>query len=612
MFDIRENLKKIPDTPGVYLHKDRSGQIIYIGKARSLKNRVRQYFQSSGRLDPKTRAMVSHIAEFEYITTGTEMEALLLECNLIKKHMPKYNILLRDDKTFPYIKITMGEEWPRLVKTRKVIRDGGKYFGPYADVSAVNQIIDLFSSIYKLKACGIKSFPVNPKPCLNFHIDRCKGICTGEVEKGEYMYNVGRIAEFLSGRDDEILKELEKKMEEKSAGLEFEEAAILRDQIGAIKAIMEKQSVSLSKVADMDVLLTIAGQDNFGVVFFVRDGKLSGRESFPLPTDLPGSREEMTTAFLEQYYSDSAVIPKEILVEMDLSDKELLERWLSNLRGGSVKINNPKRGEKHALIELAKKDARQMEEYFREKARNQKEKSERITSILCHITGRELPAEGLRIEAYDISNTGGMNSVGAMVVFEDGRPVPKSYRRFKISTVEGADDVGSLQEVIYRRMKRGLSGDSGFDHLPNLILVDGGKNQVKGVEKVLYALKSDIPVLGMVKDDRHRTRGIVFGHEEFNIKKYPFLYHYIGLIQETVHRYAIEYHRGLRTKKMKGSILDDVDGIGEKRRNALLNHFGSIEAIAGAEVEELSRVQGMNRPVAENLKKHLHNLIVEK
>lgn len=612
MFDIRENLKKLPEGPGVYLHKDKTGQIIYIGKARSLRNRVRQYFQSPAGLDSKTRAMVSHIEEFEYITTGTEMEALLLECNLIKKNMPKYNVLLRDDKTFPYIKITLGEEWPRLIKTRRVISDGAKYFGPYADAGAVNQIIDLFTSIYKLKKCGTRSFPQNTKPCLNFHIEQCRGICIDKADKEEYMAGVNNIIDFLNGKDNHLLKDLRSKMEEKAHAMEFEEAAMLRDQISAMNAIVEKQSVSLSKASDMDVLLVITGQDSFGVVFFVRKGKLSGRESFPLSSDLPGNSEEMTAAFLEQYYSDMAMIPKEILVECDLPDSVLLEKWLSGLKGSNVTITKPQRGEKRALMELAKKDAERMSEFFLEKAKNQKEKWENARSMLQEVMGRELSVKGLRIEAYDISNTSGIDSVGAMVVFEDGRPVPKAYRRFKIRSIEGADDTGSLQEVIYRRMKRGLSGDPGFKPLPDLILMDGGKNQINAVIQVLEALKIDIPVAGMVKDERHRTRGLIFEGKEYNLRKYPSLFHHIGTIQETVHKYAVEYHRGLRTRKMKRSLLDNIPGIGEKRRNALLDHFGSIEAIAKAEIDELTQVQGMNKSVAANIKKHLHNSIVEK
>lgn len=607
MFDIKENLKRLPDKPGVYLHKDRMGEVIYVGKAVSLKNRVRQYFQSPANLDPKTRAMVSHIQEFEYIITGSEMEALILECNLIKRYMPKYNVLLRDDKTYPYLKVTLQDEWPRLLKTRRLVSDGARYFGPYADVGAVNQIIDLLSGIYRLKRCGAQNFGANFKPCLNYHINQCRGVCTGEVSREEYRESIRQVLDFLNGKDGHLKNSLREKMLKASEELRFEDAAMLRDQIAAVESISEKQRVALMKGGDMDAVL-IAG--NYGLVFFVRKGKLSGRENFPLPAGAVGSKAEVTAAFIKQYYSDLALVPKELLVEEDLPEKELLEEWLSELRGNRVQITCPQRGEKKALLDLARRDAIQMLEYLEGREREQTERARRLNGALTEFLNRGLgerayPETGLRIESYDISNTGGTDSVGAMVVFVDGRPRRSAYRRFRIHTVEGPDDTGSLQEVLYRRFKRAKEGDPGFLPLPDVILMDGGKNQVHAAEAVAAAMQLAVPIAGMVKDDRHRTRALICGDLELDLKSNPALFHYAAAIQEEVHRFAVEYHRGLRSKRMQKSVLDEIPGIGEKRRNALLNCFGSVKKIAEAEIEELAKVPGMNRAAAESLKREL-------
>ncbi len=610
MFDIQENLKKLPDKPGVYLHKDRMGQVIYVGKAVSLKNRVRQYFQSPARLLPKVRAMVSHIAEFEYITTSTEMEALILECNLIKKYMPKYNVLLRDDKTYPYIKVTMNEEYPRIVKTRRVEHDGAKYFGPYADVGAVNQIIDLLNRIYTLKRCSARKFSANFQPCLNYHIQQCRGICTGKVDREEYLAAVRQVVEFLQGRDKNLLAHLKEEMDKSAEELNFERAAEYRDYIQAVSAITEKQRVTLQGAADMDLILTARGNESAHVIlFFVRQGKLSGRESFHLNEEASEDRKEILESFIKQYYSANAAIPREILLEEEPAEGELLEQWLSDLRGAGVRLIVPQKGEKRALMELARRDVVEMMKVLDERAQNQKERQAAASKALSALVG--LQKDGWRLEAYDISNTNGMDSVGAMVVFENGRPVRKDYRRFKIKTVEGADDYASLQEVIYRRMKRGLSGDGGFSRMPDLLLMDGGDKQVAAVSQVLSAMQVDIPVAGMVKDDHHRTRGLVYQGRELDLKKEPELYRYIGTIQEEVHRFAIEYHRGLRGKALQKSRLDDIPGVGEKRKLALLSHFGSIDAIREADVEKIMEVPGMTRPVAENIQKHLNNSIVK-
>ena len=609
MFDLRENLKKLPDRPGVYLHKDKFGDVIYVGKAVSLRNRVRQYFQSPANLDAKTRAMVSHIERFEYIMTGSEMEALILECNLIKRYMPKYNILLRDDKTYPYLKVTLQEEWPRLVKTRRLVSDGARYFGPYADVGAVNQIIDLLSGLYRLKRCSAQTFGADFKPCLNYHIHQCRGICTGEVVKTEYMESVRQVLEFLNGKDSGLKNELKERMLRASEELRFEDAAELRDQLAAVEAVSEKQRVAILKGGDMDAVL-IAG--NYGIVFFVRKGKLSGRENFPLPSGAIGDRAEMIAAFIKQYYSDLAMVPKELLVEQTLPDQKLLEDWLSGLRGSRVQITVPQRGEKRALLDLARRDARQMLEYLEGQEREQTDRIKKLNRSLAELlnrglTPRNYPETGLRIESYDISNTGGADSVGAMVVFADGRPLRKAYRRFRIHTVEGPDDTGSLQEVLYRRFRRALDGDPGFLPLPDVILMDGGKNQVHAAESVAAAMKLPIPIAGLVKDAHHRTRALIAGEQEYDLKENSSLFHYAAAIQEEVHRFAIEYHRGLRGKRMQKSALDSIAGIGEKRRNALLLHFGSVEKISEASVEELRAVPGMNQAAAEAVRAHFHN-----
>mgnify|MGYP000893676108 CR=1 FL=1 len=601
MFDIQENLKKLPDKPGVYLHKDKLGQVIYVGKAVSLKNRVRQYFQSSRNMDPKVRAMVSHIEEFEYITTGTEMEALILENNLIKKYMPQYNVLLRDDKTFPYIKVTTNEAYPRILKTRKIHHDGCKYFGPYTDATAVNQLIDLLNGIFALKRCSAQKFPGGFKPCLNYHINQCRGICTGLVPREEYMEAVDQVVEFLNGKNKKVLDYLNRKMTEEAEAMNFEKAAEYRDYIAAVHAVTEKQRVVLLSAGDMDVILGAKGESDAHVIlFFVRDGRLSGRESYHLQAMEEDEPAEIVSAFIKQYYSDNTMIPKEILAEGEPAEARLLEDWLSGLRGSQVKITVPQKGDKKALLEMAKRDVIEMMKTLDDKARMQREKDAAVRSALERLIPGP-PKELWRVEAYDISNTNGVDSVGAMVVFEGSSPVRKDYRRFKIRTVEGPNDFGSLQEVLYRRFKRGLQGDQSFGKMPDLLLIDGGKPQVSAAGQVLRAMKIDIPVAGMVKDDKHRTRGLVYQDKEVDLREDPVLFRYIASIQEEVHRFAIEYHRGIRKKTVQRSALDAIEGIGEKRRNALLTHFGSIDKIREATLEELCRVPGVTKPAAEKV-----------
>lgn len=602
MFDIQENLKKLPDRPGVYIHKDSLGEVIYVGKALSLKNRVRQYFQSAKNQEPKVRAMVSNIAEFEYIVTGTEMEALILECNLIKKYKPKYNILLRDDKSYPYIKVTMAEKWPRVLKTRKVINDGSKYFGPYTDVMAVNNIVDFLNGFLQLKGCSQRSFPKGSKPCLNYHINRCKGFCciddsneNIEQIKKEYGESVATAIDFLSGRSKKIIDRLTEKMEIASAQLKFEEAGILRDQISSMRALSQKQSIVKTEAGDMDAAIYLSNKEQSHVViFFVRQGKLMGRESFKMDGATGESGSRTVREFINQYYTASEIIPDEILIEEQIEDKELIEERLSALKGKKVNLQVPKRGHKKALLDLAVRDTAILADTIEEKEKNRNERLRKIESQLRHVFG--FPIE--RIEAYDISNISGVDSVGAMVVFEKGSPVKKDFRKFKIKTVEGADDFASMKEVITRRFKRYLNEDKGFSILPDIIFMDGGKPQITAATQALEGLGMDIPVAGMVKDDKHRTRGILWQGKEYDLKEHSLLFKYVTAIQDKVHEFAIEYHTGIRNRSLEKSILDEIRGVGKTRKENLLRAFGSIENIKKASLEELVSIEGIDRKTA--------------
>ena len=589
------------------MHKDELGQVIYVGKAVSLRNRVRQYFQASANSNPKVRAMVSHIAEFEYITCATEMEAQILENNLIKKYQPKYNVLLRDDKTYPYIKVTTSEEYPRVVKTRIIKKDGDRYFGPYSDAGAVNLIVDLMNNIYSLKRCSMTEFPKGHRPCLNYHIKKCVGVCIGKADREEYLGDIDKVIEFLSGREKPLIKHLTDLMQAASSDMRFEEAAIYRDYITAAESISEKQRVTMISGRDLDVVLTVKDDKNsFVVLFTVRDGKLSGRETFQVQASDGDDRGEITAEFIKQYYSQWAQVPPEILVETELPENDLLEEFLSR-DGRKVRILVPQKGDKRNLLRLAQSDVTEMVKTLADKAQANYEK-ERALSEEVAWTLREggfSCGEGpYRIESYDISNTNGVDSVGAMVVFEGTRKVRKDYRRFKIKTVEGPDDYGSLQEMLYRRFKRAKEGDSAFAILPDAIFMDGGQGQVTAAEKVLAAMKLDIPVAGMAKDDSHRTRAIVFADgREIDLRQHPVLFKYCGTIQEEVHRFAIEYHRNLRNKNSIHSVLDSIQGVGPTRRNALLNHFKTVEAIKKATAVELAEVPGITEAVAENIVK---------
>ena len=587
------------------MHKDKLGNVIYVGKAINLKRRVSSYFVNSASHSSKVRSMVKSIEEFEYITCKTEMEALILECNLIKRYEPKYNVLLRDDKTYPYIKLTLNEEYPRLIKTRLIRKDGARYFGPYSDVGAVNRALELLNKLFMLKRCSATSFPEGFKPCLNYHIGECRGICTGLVDRDEYMKDIEKLTELLSGRDKSLENELKVRMKEAAENLEFEKAALLRDQAEALKALRNVQRVTMVSGKDLDMVFTVGHGPNCTVVLFpVRDGKLSGRETFLMSNaenweadnsedgEGYGEYEKVISEFIKQYYSQLANPPKEILIPHPIKEAAMIGEMLG------TRIHTPERGEKHQLLELAARDVVEISRSLEIRVETQKEREQELRNALARILGYE--KKGYRVESYDISNTNGVDTVGAMVVFSDLKPVRKDYRRFRIRTVEGPDDYGSLQEMLMRRFRRALENDSGFNTLPDLILMDGGRGQVTSAEKVLTALKLEIPVLGMAKDDSHRTRALVNGEgQEILLKDYPLLFKYCGTIQEEVHRFAIDYHRSLHNRNSIGSVLDEIPGIGPKKRTALLNHFETIKDIREADKDKLMECPGINEKNAE-------------
>ncbi|QUH18723.1 excinuclease ABC subunit UvrC [Alkaliphilus sp. B6464] len=615
MFDIKEKLKTLPDKPGVYMMRNEKQEIIYVGKAISLKNRVRQYFQSSKNHPPKVRAMVSHINTFEYIVTDTELEALILECNLIKENRPKYNILLRDDKTYPYIKVTINEEYPRVIKTRKVIKDKAKYFGPYTNIGALNETLEVIHNLYPIRTCSKnieKMIENKERPCLNYHIKKCIGPCTGLVNKEEYMHIVQEIIMFLDGKEDELIRKTEEKMKEAASAMDFEKAAKYRDQVIALNSIVEKQKIVSTNEQDQDVIAMAQGdKDSWIQVFFIRKGKLVKREHFILKNTEQDSKQEIISSFLKQFYSGTTFIPKEILIEEHVKDLGVLEEWLTNKRGNKVNLKVPQKGEKKELLDMVKKNAFMTMEQATTINQLEKERTEdtlqELGDLLC------LDEAPYRIESYDISNIQGVESVGSMVVFEGGKSKNKDYRRFKIKTVKGPNDYASLEEIITRRFKRGLEEtqdiisqsiemtEGKFAIFPDLIMVDGGFGQVTSVKKALDSLKLSIPVCGMIKDERHRTKGLVYEGKEVYIEKTSNLFRLITKIQDEVHRFAITYHRSLRKKNTLSSILEEIPGIGETRRKSLMAHFESIDKIRDATIEELLEAKGMNRQVAENI-----------
>lgn len=596
MFDIQEQLKKLPAEPGVYLMKDENDKIIYVGKAISLKNRVRQYFQSSKNHSSKVKSMVKNIKSFEYIITDSELEALILECNLIKKYRPKYNVLLRDDKTYPYIKVTVNEDFPRVLKVRKVIKDKAKYFGPYTNVEAVNDTLDVIRNIYPIRTCNVdieRAIKNNMRPCLNLHIKRCVGPCTGNVSKEEYNKMIEEILLFLSGKEETLIEILKEKMNKCSMQFNFEEAAIYRDKIINLQEMMQKQKIDVSTDDINQDIIAMAYNDEEACVqaFFIRHGKIVGREHFILEGTKDSSKESILGSFVKQFYMKAEYIPKEIIIESEIEDQVVLEEWLSNIKGQKVFIRVPQKGDKKSLISMVKKNAMEYLEKFSNLNKRKYERSEGALIELAEVLGLEEPPR--RIESYDISNIQGVDSIGVMVVFTNGLKDKKEYRRYKIKTVEGPNDYDSMAEILDRRLQKGDFAD--------LILLDGGKGQVSAVQKVFDKYGIDIPLWGMYKDDKHRTKGLICASKEIELDKTSNLYRFVASIQEEVHNYAISYHRSLRNKSLTKSSLDDIPGVGEKRKKALLSHFKSIEDIKNASVEELAKVEGLNKSVAENI-----------
>ena len=618
-FNIEEELKKLPASPGVYLMHDAKDEIIYVGKAVSLKNRVRQYFQSSRNKTAKIQQMVSHIARFEYIITDSEMEALVLECNLIKEHRPKYNTMLVDDKTYPYIKITVGEAYPRVMMTRQAKKDKSKYFGPYTNAQAVKDTLELLRKMYKIRTCSksIKEGENNDRPCLYYHMKQCDAPCNHYISKEDYQSNIKKVIDFLNGNYKETLKELTQKMNEASENMEYEEAIIYRDLIKSVRAISEKQKMTDSdKLENKDILaLETSGEDGIMQVFFVRGGKLIGREHFHMNISEQESRGECIASFIKQFYAGTPFIPRELLIQEEIEERELLEAWLSKKRGQNTYIRVPKKGSKERLVELAKRNAALV--LSQDKERIKREEGRTIGAMKEIAALLELENIN-RVEAFDISNISGYNSVGSMIVFEKGKPKKSDYRKFKIKTVVGPDDYASMEEVLRRRFLHGLKekeemktgGDEGlgsFTRFPDLIMMDGGKGQVHIAQKVLEELHINIPVCGMVKDDNHRTRGLYFCDRELPIDTHSEGFQLITRIQDEAHRFAIEFHRSLRSKTQVHSVLDDIEGIGDKRRKALLRRFKSVEKIKEASIEELQNTETMNRKAAEAVYGFFHN-----
>lgn len=608
-FDIQEELKKLPGEPGVYIMHDETDAIIYVGKAISLKNRVRQYFQSSRNKGVKIEQMVTHIRRFEYIVTDSELEALVLECNLIKEHHPKYNTMLMDDKTYPFIKVSTNEPFPRVMLARKIAKDKAKYFGPYTSAGAVRDTIDLLHKLYHIRSCN-RSLPRDigkERTCLNYHIKQCDAPCQGYISQEEYGKAVAEVVRFLNGNFDGILNELEQKMQKASDALEFEKAIEYRELLNSVKKISQKQKITDSRGEDRDILAAAtSGEDAVVQVFFIRGGRLIGRDHFYLRIVKGEKIGNILDSFIKQYYGGTPFVPGELMVQEELEDVELIEEWLSVKRGGKVTIHVPKKGTKEKLVELAANNAQLV--LSKDKERLKREEGRTIGAV--KEIEKLLGVSNIsRMEAYDISNTNGFESVGSMVVYDRGKPKRNDYRKFKIKGVEGADDYGSMREVLTRRFTHGLrereeSKELGsFTAFPDLILMDGGKGQVNIALEVLDTLHLHIPVCGMVKDDKHRTRGLYYQNEEIEIDRSSEAFRLITRIQDEAHRFAIEYHKQLRGKGQVHSILDDIEGIGETRRKALMRKYANLDEIKAASVEELAAIPSMNEKAAESVYK---------
>ncbi|WP_195953125.1 excinuclease ABC subunit UvrC [Clostridium saudiense] len=613
MFDFEYHLKNLPDKPGVYLMKNSLGEVIYVGKAKILKNRVKSYFQNSKNHSEKVRVMVKNISEFEYIVTDSEMEALILECNLIKKYSPKYNILLKDDKFYPFIKITIKDDYPRVFVTRNFAKDGSKYFGPYTNGAAVYETINLIYKIFPLRTCklAIRENGEKVRPCLNYHIKKCFGPCGGHITKEEYGKMISDIIDVLSGKETYVTKMLKDEMERAAEELEFEKAAALRDKILSIEAIVEKQKIFKTMEGDEDFInIEQDEKDSCIQVFFSRDGKIIGREHFIFENTANEGIAEIIEEFIATFYGGTAKVPKTIFVP-EINELELMEEYLTIKRGSKVWIKVPQKGQKKDMLEMVKNNAQITLEKFKDKYLKDKELN-RVSLLELQelLSLDEWPS---RIEAYDISNIQGVDSVGTMIVFEEGRAKNSDYRRFKIKTVKGANDYDSMREILTRRFNHGLDeikaiqqrdlklSAGKFSTFPDLIMMDGGKGQVNIALEVLKSLNIDIPVCGLVKDDKHQTRGIVYNNKELIINRGSNLMQLIRRIQDEVHRFAITYHRSLRDKRTLHSILDDIPNVGEKRRRALLMKFGSVDNIKKATIEELLDTQSIDKKSAQSI-----------
>lgn len=618
LFDIQEELKKLPDHPGVYLMHDDRDAIIYIGKAISLRNRVRQYFQTSRNKGPKIEKMVTHIDHFEYILTDSELEALVLECNLIKEHRPKYNTMLKDDKTYPYIKVTLGETYPRVLFSRLMKKDKSKYYGPYTSAGAVKDTIELVQKLFQIRTCN-RTLPRDigkERPCLNYHIHQCQAPCQGYISKEDYRLQIRGAMELLNGNFAPVIKDLEEKMKAASEALEFEKAMEYRDLLTSVRQVAQKQKITSFDGEDRDILaLAMDDRDAVVQVFFVREGKLIGREHFHVTIGAEDTKKEVLSTFIGQYYAGTPFVPKEIMLPMEIDDANVVAEWLSAKRGQKVYIRVPKKGQREKLVELAEQNAVMVLTQDKEKIRREEGRTIGAVKEIADLLDLGYVK---RMEAYDISNTNGFESVGSMVVYERGKPCRSDYRKFKLKTVTGPDDYASMREVLTRRFTHGMEERAqnkeknlaqeygSFTKFPDLILMDGGKGQVNIALEVLDELKLAIPVCGMVKDDHHRTRGLYFNNEEIPIDRHSEGFRLLTRIQDEAHRFAIEYHRSLRSKQQVRSILDDIPNIGETRRKALMRQFQSLEKIREASVEQLREVDGMNEKAAQSVYQFFH------
>ncbi len=622
-FDIAEELKKLPNKPGVYIMHDKYDTIMYVGKAINLKNRVRSYFRPNVGRGPWIDRMISLIARFEYIVTDSELEALVLENNLIKEYRPKYNTMLVDDKTYPYIKVTIGEQYPRILLSREMKKDKAKYFGPYTNATAVKETIELINKLYKLRTCNrnLKPGEQNGRECLNYHINQCMAPCRGDIPVEHYLNQVNEALDFLSGNYGKILKSLESEMKSASEELRYEDAIYYRDLYNSVKQVAQKQKITDSEGEDKDILALAADEKDAVVqVFFVRGGKLIGREHFYMKSAGEHSKSEVLQSFMKQFYAGTPFVPKEIMIQEEIEESKIIEDWLTNKRGSKVYIRVPKKGAKEKLVELAFKNAALV--LHQDKDRIKREEGRTIGAVKEIASLLDLE-EVTRMEAFDISNINGFENVGSMVVYEKGRPKRSDYRKFKIKSVSGPDDYGCMKEVLTRRFLHGMEETKqleekkmnteygSFTKFPDLLLMDGGKGQVNIAQNVLDELHLSIPVCGMVKDDNHRTRGLYYHNMEIPIDRTSEGFKLITRIQDEAHRFAIEYHRSLRSKEQVHSILDDIPGVGPARRKAMMKHFGSLEEIKNADVETLIKVPEIPKNIAEEIYSFFRNSVVK-